>query len=297
MRRSLRSPAVVSAVLGLVVALCSGASAGAATAAGAPATATTATPTYYVSLGDSLASGFQPDTGTETDQAYPDRVFAQLKKSDPNLRHIRLGCTGETTQTMIDGGLCVYLDRSGATVPQLAKAVDFLAQNGSRVRYLSLNIGGNDIGGCATDTGIDTACSLAALKKVDTNVNRIATALNSAASASTSLAGANSFNPFLAAWLAGPAGQTTAFQSTGVQTAFNDVVTRRLTQQHFDIADFASAFSSTSFLPEVDAPGLGKVPTNVARLCALTFTCGPLRDIHPNTSGHDLLAQAFLPVL
>lgn len=39
--------------------------------------------TYYISLGDSLASGYQPDVDKDTDVAYTDQLFAQLKQRTP----------------------------------------------------------------------------------------------------------------------------------------------------------------------------------------------------------------------
>ncbi|MER5766474.1 SGNH/GDSL hydrolase family protein [Streptomyces sp. NPDC001985] len=294
----IRGPLAFLATAATLLGLMAGGSAGATAApADARGTAASAEPTYYVSLGDSLASGFQPDVQRDTDQAYTDKLFTQLKKTDANLRHIKLGCTGETTATMINRGICDYKDSANKTVSQLGKAVDFLKQNGTRVKFVSLNIGGNDIGTCFVNGAIDVSCTLRALKTLDTNLGRITSAINTASSTQTHLAGANSVNPFLVTWLTGAQGQIIAQQSAGVQQAFNEIVAKHYRNTHFTLADFATAYESFAFTPDVDVAGVGKVPTNVARICQLTFVCGALQDIHPNPTGHQVLADAMRPAL
>ena len=71
-------------------------------------------PRYYVSLGDSLARGVQPDASgasVPTGGGYPDRVYAVLHRDSPGLRLVKLGCSGETSYTMIRGGICHYPGR------------------------------------------------------------------------------------------------------------------------------------------------------------------------------------------
>src|SRR5215472_7269902 len=66
---------------------------------------------YYLSLGDSLSLGVQPArTGQDvaTSRGYPDRLAAMLRAKLPHLRLVKLGCSGETTATMIHGGICPY---------------------------------------------------------------------------------------------------------------------------------------------------------------------------------------------
>ena len=103
-----------------------------------------APPHYYVSLGDSLAAGYQPDVNANTRYAYTDQLYAKLKKTDPKLVHIKLGCSGETTGTMVNGGICSY---PGAT-SQLDAAVKFLRAHHGEVRYVTLDIGANNVDGC-----------------------------------------------------------------------------------------------------------------------------------------------------
>src|SRR3984885_12861901 len=102
----------------------------AVTACSGPATSVrshveTVPATYYLALGDSLSQGVQPDaagTSVETGQGYPDQLYAMLHPGQPSLQLVKLGCPGETTVTMIHGGICRY--RGGS---QLAAAVAFLS--------------------------------------------------------------------------------------------------------------------------------------------------------------------------
>ncbi|MEU5878812.1 hypothetical protein [Spirillospora sp. NPDC047279] len=48
--------------------------------------------------------GAQPGQGP--DEGYTDVLYAALKQRDPHLRLVKLGCGGETTTTMLNGGIC-----------------------------------------------------------------------------------------------------------------------------------------------------------------------------------------------
>ena len=101
-----------------------------------------APPAYYLALGDSLSQGVQPDAAgasVETRYGYPDQVYAALRPSHPTLKLVKLGCPGETTSTMINGGICHYAGGS-----QLAAATAFLRAHRSRVLLVSIDIGAND---------------------------------------------------------------------------------------------------------------------------------------------------------
>ena len=98
-----------------------------APALAAPGKSAAHAPHYYVALGDSLSVGVQPDaTGVNrgSDEGYPDQLHALLRTTVPRLRLVKLGCSGETTLTMMDGGVCRYPKGS-----QLAEAVAFLAHD------------------------------------------------------------------------------------------------------------------------------------------------------------------------
>jgi len=123
-----RSAVTVTAavVAAAALAACSGSAPSHPAAAGLAAQAK-APPVYYLALGDSLAQGVQPNAAgisVETPDGYPDQVYAALRRSHPTLRLVKLGCPGETTVTMINGGICHY--GSGS---QLKAAEAFLQQH------------------------------------------------------------------------------------------------------------------------------------------------------------------------
>ena len=84
---------------------------------------------------------------------------------------------------------------------------------------------------------------------------------------------ANYYNPFLAAYLTGAAGQALAQQSVALQAALNAIIAGSAASVGADVADVATAFRSTVITP-VNVPALGGlVPTNVATICAWTWMC------------------------
>src|SRR5947209_18653616 len=61
---------------------------------------------YYLSLGDSLAQGMQPDTAgitRNTNQGYTDQLYALESRRIPRLKLVKLGCGGETTSSFLTG--------------------------------------------------------------------------------------------------------------------------------------------------------------------------------------------------
>src|SRR5262249_51637881 len=100
-------------------------------ASGAAAAASPAP--IYLSLGDSLSVGFQPDAqgvGHPTTQGF-DHDLAH------GLRLTELGCPAETTTSMVNGGVCAY---PGAK-SQLDAAVNFLNAHRNQVALITVVIG------------------------------------------------------------------------------------------------------------------------------------------------------------
>ncbi|MEZ0091266.1 SGNH/GDSL hydrolase family protein [Streptacidiphilus sp. EB129] len=248
---------------------------------------------YYVSLGDSLAAGYQPNVRTNTNVSYTDQLYAKLKQHDPSLVHIKLGCSGETTETMINGGICSYPGASS----QLDAAEKFLRTHRGQVQYLTIDIGANDVDGCLSPTGIDLACTAKGVATVAAQLPGITRGLYQAGGPRVRYAGMNYYDPFLAVWLTGPAGQQLAQESTGLSTVLNGVIKASLRAGHFALADASTAYSTNDFKDQVTLPGLGPVPLNVARICEWTWECTPYHDIHANPTGHAVLAEAFEDVL
>ncbi|MDH6116804.1 lysophospholipase L1-like esterase [Kitasatospora sp. GAS204A] len=268
--RALRTLGTTVAALGL------------AAAGQLPAHADTAQPSYYLALGDSLSQGYQPGQGN-TDQGYVDDVYAGLRLTHPNLQLVKLGCTGETSVTMLNGGHCAY-----AGFPsQLAAAEDFLSTHQGQVAYLTINIGANDISACVTPTGVDSSCVPQAMRNVSTNLPLILSGLDAAAGGRAPVSvGMGTYDPVLAAWLSGPAGQAEAKASVPLTDAFNTVEAGAYQQAGYLVADVEQVWHTDDFS---GAP----VPLNVAEICGLTYMCTE-QNLHPNPVGYAAIAAEFL---
>ncbi len=243
---------------------------------------------YYLALGDSLAIGIQPSpTGdVPTNKGYVDDLFAVYRTRVQGLRLAKLGCSGETTTTMIQGGVCSY-----AAGSQLAAAVSFLQTH--RVAFVTLDIGANDIDHCITLAGINETCVTAGLTAVTTNLPEILAELRTAAGPATPIFAMNYYDPFLAAWTFGTAGQQLAIASLQVTTGLNNILQGAYAAFAVPVANVAGAYRIHDFtiVPIVN------LPLNVFLELSWTWIGAPPPlgpDIHPNTVGYGVIAGAFV---
>ncbi|TAM92487.1 MAG: SGNH/GDSL hydrolase family protein [Jatrophihabitans sp.] len=217
-----------------------------------------------------------------SDQGYVDDLYRHLKRTDPSLVLVKLGCSGETTTTMIDGGVCTYPEGS-----QLAAAEAFLSAHRPHVRYLTLDIGANDVDGCAPGGAIDLRCVGAGLATIATNLHTILAGLRAADGGFPRSVAMTYYDPFLALWLTGAQGRVAAGMSVALLVALNTIEATGYGAYGFRVADVFGAYRTADFTPA--ASGL---PVNVQTLCALTFMC-TLANIHPNPTGYQVIADAF----
>ncbi|MGD0683970.1 MAG: SGNH/GDSL hydrolase family protein [Streptosporangiaceae bacterium] len=251
---------------------------------------------YYLALGDSLSRGVQPDpagASVPTDRGYPDQLYGMLRPGDPGLRLVKLGCSGETTATMIHGGICTYPGGS-----QLAAAVRFLRAHRGRVALVTIDIGANDPNACITQLSLSkiAACVSSALPDTAGNLSTIMRALRTAGGRKLRVIGMSYYVPELAAWRDGPAGQLVARLAERLAAVLNNVLTSTYTAFGARVADVSSAFSSGDFTSGVTRPALGTVPRNVALVCSWTWACAPPPrgpNEHPNAAGYRVIASAF----
>jgi len=263
----------------------------AAAAAAIPMTASQAATThYYVSLGDSLSVGYQPGLG-DTTQGFSEDVFNALHAKDPSLVLVKLGCSGETTTTFINGGKCT--DGRYTTGSQLGDAVAFLSANKANVKYLTIDIGANDVDGCAPGGSIDTVCIAQGEKTIAANLNTILSALKKADGGLPRSAGMAYYDPFLQYWLTGTTGQAVATASVTALAGINLTESSEYSAYGFKVADVFTRYKTAKFLPYVNTPPYGKIPTNVATICNWTYMCS-VQNIHPNPTGYQQIADAFM---
>jgi lysophospholipase L1-like esterase len=255
-----------------------------------PAAASART-TWYVALGDSLARGVQPNaTGRSvvTNQGYPDALFKTERRRHRGLKLKKLGCPGETTTSMIEGGICHYAGGS-----QLAAAKSFLRRHD--IAFVTLDIGANDVDGCLKNGSLDITCVGAGIASSGKNVPKIVGQLRAAANRGTTMVGMTYYDPFLALYRQGGTNQALATASLPVAATFNGALKKAYAKARFRVADVAKAFATTDQTPTT-APGFGPLPRDVAQICTLTWMCAPAPrgpNIHANAKGYRLIAGAF----
>jgi lysophospholipase L1-like esterase len=279
----LRLPLAIAAAAAVLTACSSSAATNGAYANPAP-------PTYYLVLGDLLSQGVQPDAAgasVETRDGYPDQVYAALRSSHPTLKLVKLGCPGETTSTMIDGGICHYPGGS-----QLNAAVAFLHAHRGRMLLVTIDIGANDPERCGGQPSFNqlASCAVTGIPAAVTNLTTIMASLK-AAGPGVRIVGMNYYLPALAEWRDGLPGHLVAWTAERLAATYNDLLDRVYTKSGARVADVFGAFGTADFTKQ------GTTPRNVALLCQWTWACaapprGPNQ--HANQAGYQVIARAFL---
>jgi len=254
---------------------------------------------YYLALGDSLSLGIQPNAdgvSVETARGYPDQLYTALHRTRPGLRLVRLGCSGETTKTMLNGGICQYPGGS-----QLAAATAFLRTHRGHVFLVTIDIGANDPQDCVQNKGIALiAACITAMPEAAVNLARILDTLRTAAGPGVRIAGMSYYLPELAVWREGILGHALARTSEELAASYNDLLTGVYARANDPVADVFGAFGTSDFGSMEAVPGVGTVPRNLALLCKLTWQCAPAPrgpNEHANGAGYAVIANAFLRVL
>jgi lysophospholipase L1-like esterase len=253
---------------------------------------------YYLALGDSLSQGVQPGpagVSAPTGQGYASQLYAVLRRGDPGLRLVRLGCNGETTGTMIGGGgLCRY--RGGS---QLAAAVSFARAHRGHVSLITMDIGANDPDSCITRPDLfDMAtCVTKSFPETAANLTKIMYRLRAAVGGQVRIIGMNYYVPALAEWRDGVLGQAVARASERVVAGYNRMLTTVYEAFGARVANVFGAFDSADFTGRVTVAGVGTVPRNVAAICRWTWECAPPPrgpNVHARPAGYGVIARAFL---
>jgi lysophospholipase L1-like esterase len=232
-------------------------------------------PHYYMALGNSLSFGYQPNF--DFSSGFADDVFNDLRKADVTDVE-NLGCAGETTETMIQGGCALRFAHKGFyTGPQLRAAVDFLSEdkNRGRVSPVTLEIGANDIlpdwnqDTCSASSSVDVDLAL-----MDSNLTRVI--LPQLVQALTTPTGAhtgdlhmlNYYNPFARA----------CSNSAPFIHEINDHLAADAAQFKIPVVDVYNAFGGDSGM--------------ASNICGYTWYCSRFKDIHPTNAGYRVIANA-----
>lgn len=255
-------------------------------------------PVYYISVGDSAAAGVQPPGWTAL--GYADQLALRLRPRLPQLRLVKLGCPGETTETLISGidSPCAYASGS-----QLSEATKVLRAHPGRIALITINVGVNDVlNVCLNEDNLalDPACVEGQLPRALTNLTTIIRTLQLAAPGAP-IAGMSYWNPFLGLWVTGPDGERLARSANEAMQALNAGLESTFRSESGLVADVdgPAYFNIEDFTTQVRGRW-GRVPVNVENTCNWTWFCerpplGP--DPHANTRGYGVVADAFVAAL
>ena len=244
---------------------------------------------YYLSLGDSYADSAQPNGDFE--HGYAEQLHELLTRTDPKLKLVKLGCSGESTVSMrfgdpstaedtaLDCGNPSFYRHRYAHKTQLAEAMSFLHAHKGKVELVTIDIGINDVAG-PSGPG-----------PVAENLPVILAELRAAAGAGVPIVGMNYPATFLSAqWNEG--GMPALEAIVGIVVSFNDFLEGFYAGAGMPVADVETAFSVTDFTL------VGGVPLNVLRSCEWSWWCSWVPpDVHLNTAGYGVVAQAFAEAL
>ena len=254
-----------------------------------------AAPQYYVSLGDSYASGYQPGIGNSK-AGFVYQVPAWVKKLQPktNLKIVNFGCAGATTTSLLKQVGCAKgaLGPGAAPYPkatQIAAAEKFLKANRKNVKLITVSISGNDVTRCAQATDA-VACVGEALTGVNTNVAETVKRLRAAAGPKAKIIGTTYPDVILGEWIKG----NQDFAKLSV-VAFRDLINPALKKQYESVkGSFVDVTDATSGYDSLDNMGTlapyGTIPIPVMRVCQFTWYCSK-GDIHANKIGYQIIAQ------
>jgi lysophospholipase L1-like esterase len=247
-------------------------------ASGAPVPVPQPPGQYLLGLGDSLTFGYQPwrfvFDASSFHTGFVDDLGTYLSVLRPGIEVVNEGCPGETTTSFIEGG-CTYHrflplhEDYPAGVPQLDQALAFLRAHPGEVSPIVVSIGANDVNDLAGDCNRDIPCVSAALPgllaQVRANLETILGALDAAAPSATVIL-LEYYDPYAAA---DP-------RSVDAVLALNATIA--------DAARAHGDLTADAFTP------FNVTPPQPDRLCALTFACGLLPDIHPTDDGYLVIA-------
>ena len=250
----------------------------------ADAGAVTPPTTYYLALGDSLSTG----GGATAGHSYVDDIYAHEESLIPGLQLANLGCAGDSTTEMIHGGNCTNY----TTGDQLGDAEAFLASHVGAVKFVTIDVGGDDINGCAPNGVINSTCVQKGLQGVATNMQTILGGLR-AVGGNVPIVGMVYYDPWLAFYLNGPSGQQAATASLGLLHQLNSELRGAYKQYQARIAPVQKDFDTWDMALTGSFNGQ-TLPQDVANVCSWTHMCDPTSPSnHTNDTGHAVLATAF----
>lgn len=268
-----------------------------------PAAGAAAKSQYYVSLGDSYATGYQPTSksgGTRNGFAY--QLPGLAAKRGYKLKLVNFGCGGATTTSILKEKLKAKAKCKGPGAPaysgtQIAAAERFLRRHKGEVGLITVSIGGNDVTSCArAANAVD--CVGTAIPKLEKNVTTLLKRLRKAGGSKVRIVGITYPDVILGAWVGENANQDLARLSVAAfQSLMNPALKKAYEGAGGKFVDVTAETGAYTPLEQTtDLPPYGPIPTAVAEVCRLSYYC-TVRDIHATTEGYRIIAAMIAETL
>lgn len=268
----------------------------------------------YISLGDSLAAGTQANVGAITDNSYTDVLFQRVGGPLGLSTHVKLGCPGETSTTLLDGDCPAEALLGYATGTQIGDALQAIADAGDDLRLITVNIGANDVLACLSDLHgqptLEACLANVALPTLAGNLTTLLATLQAAAPG-VPIVGMSYYNPLLA-WVLDDA--SAPVPGLGALSQVLVVALNNLLEQAFGGVFGGGAVAPVPVVDIAAAFNTFDESRNLKDVCRFTLMCerdgadlvmsdwdpetpGPQPDIHPTDSGYRQMAWAFMKAM
>src|SRR5262249_43710470 len=168
------------------------------------------------------------------------------------LRLVKLGCSGETSFTMINGGACHY---PGAR-SQLDAAERFLRAHRRHIALVTIDIGANDPNSCFLGAPLSKigTCMNSRVRLTVADLRTILSGLRAAGGHRVTIIGMNYYVPELAGWLRGLGGKEIAVLSERLVHGYNHLLVKAFRHYGVRVANVFAAFHSSDFADHVRMP-------------------------------------------
>ena len=277
----------------------------AAVVAGPAQASTPSTPTYYVSVGDSYAVGYQPGHGAT-------KGYSGFVAGKTHMKLVNFGCAGATSTSILQTVGCsdVLPHTAGGvaypTTTQIAAADAFIAANKGHIGLITVTIGGNDVLGCSAQAN-PTSCVATVSKGIQTNVTTLAADLRNAAGPTVHIIGSTYPDVILGSYVyphRPPSASSVALAKASV-VAFKSLINPALSKSYasakasfVDVTAASGAYKpltkeTKSKNKKGKAKTYGSLPVAVAKVCRLSWYCTK-GDIHATTKGYDLIGRLMV---
>src|SRR5579875_271857 len=257
---------------------------------------------YYVALGDSLSTGFQPTLsgrGIETHSGYVNDIYRAERRHVQHLQLVDFGCPGDTTTSLLTGvgdytlARRLHCDRSYGS--QLAAADAFLRSHHhpGEVPLVTIDIGINDLNRCSILVQPDN-CLLRGENAIMANLPRILGRLRAVAPRGTRFAAMTLYDTYLGTGMATGVAADNAGAFLEAYRSANGTIAADDERAGFRTADVAGAFDT--YNTAMVAWHGSRMPANLARMCDLTWSCSPppiSHNIHPDSRGYSVIARMY----